>query len=461
VRIRLPTHPFVAAALAVLALAGSAPAQAQVPRFLAALAPCTNGLTGNWRCATVRVYLDRAKQRGHVDLGLAFLHSPGPARPAIVGLAGGPGLPALSSAGFFANKMAPGLATHDLLVFDQRGTGVSDRLNCPEIESNSSWTAQQVRACAAQLGPDRGLYSSRQTAADIEDVRRLLGIPVLTLFGISYGTKTATDYARLYPSHVEALILDSVVSKDTDPFYRYSARSIVRILRDECGAVKCGYDPAVDIQALIRRQHHGYVGFADGSSVSEAQLLDLFMNNKRGLPQIPGLIHRALRGDPRGLVNDVSSYIPDLRAGTAGRQSRTLYLATTCDDSVLPWSVHDLRARRLAETGAWLVGAGSTFAPFTASLGWQYGVGSLCAPWPSAGGFPALPALPDVPALLLEGADDALTPVEEAQSVAAELPRAQLMVMAATTHVVLEQDPQCINTAVARFFSGVPVGASC
>ena len=50
--------------------------------------------------------------------------------------------------------------------------------------------------------------------ADMEAIRRAVGAPKLTLFGISYGTELALAYARAYPSRVERMILDSTVDPD-------------------------------------------------------------------------------------------------------------------------------------------------------------------------------------------------------------------------------------------------------
>ena len=46
---------------------------------------------------------------------------------------------------------------------------------------------------------------------DIEAIRQALGYEKLVLYGTSYGTKVALEYAERYPEHVEALVLDSVV----------------------------------------------------------------------------------------------------------------------------------------------------------------------------------------------------------------------------------------------------------
>ena len=42
-------------------------------------------------------------------------------------------------------------------------------------------------------------------------MRHAAGYEKLVLYGTSYGTKVALEYAERYPQHVEALVLDSVV----------------------------------------------------------------------------------------------------------------------------------------------------------------------------------------------------------------------------------------------------------
>ena len=52
------------------------------------------------------------------------------------------------------------------------------------------------------------------------------------LFGVSYGTKVAEDYAAAYPQNVEALVLDSVVLPEgPDPFQRSTLTTAPRVLQ--------------------------------------------------------------------------------------------------------------------------------------------------------------------------------------------------------------------------------------
>ena len=117
---------------------------------------------------------------------------------------------------FIAKAIAPALATRDLLVFDQRGTGESDPLSCPALAvrtkpnrptRSASWSnaarCSSDRRAAATRPRNRWKTSRRSAQAG--------GYEKLVLYGTSYGTKVALEYAERYPQHVEALVLDSVV----------------------------------------------------------------------------------------------------------------------------------------------------------------------------------------------------------------------------------------------------------
>ena len=67
----------------------------------------------------------------------------------------------------------------------------------------SETSMRPMKACASAIGPRRRFYTTWDSAQDIEAVRRALGIGKITLIGVSYGTKLAETYARLYPSSVD------------------------------------------------------------------------------------------------------------------------------------------------------------------------------------------------------------------------------------------------------------------
>src|SRR5262249_39054426 len=134
-------------------------------------------------------------------------------------------------------------------------------ISCPALQQQVGSsdlavpTPPAVRACAASLGPRRAFYSTRDTVADLDALRRALGAKTWTVDGVSYGTFVAERYALAHPSAVKALVLDSVVPH-ADPkgdvsLYVAGLRATARVLRDACGA--CGFDPARDIAQLVRK----------------------------------------------------------------------------------------------------------------------------------------------------------------------------------------------------------------
>jgi pimeloyl-ACP methyl ester carboxylesterase len=134
-------------------------------------------------------------------------------------LAGGPGeagsevLPVLNTA---MRRVRP---TRDIVFIDQRGTGLSGKLECkPGLDEDSSLSDDQVDAalvrCIQASKAPFAAYTTANAARDIEQVRRALGYGKINLWGGSYGTRLGQAYARAYPANVRTLILDAVAAPD-------------------------------------------------------------------------------------------------------------------------------------------------------------------------------------------------------------------------------------------------------
>ena len=155
-------------------------------------------------------------------------------------LAGGPGQPATGAYNDRSDdpygefrKLTP---RNDVVAFDGRGTGRSGLLRCPELErANLIDAGTAAAACAQRLGPKRGFYRTSDSVDDIEAVRAALGVDKLTLIGVSYGTFVAQAYAARYPTHVERVLLDSVLDvSGWDPFYLDIFGAVPRVLEAVC-----------------------------------------------------------------------------------------------------------------------------------------------------------------------------------------------------------------------------------
>src|SRR6266545_5155560 len=132
------------AAVIVLALAPSAHAAI-------AYTPCS---PAGFQCGQLAVPLDRTGVvPGTVTLSAKrAVASSNPTATAVVALAGGPGQAAVPVSTEFASILSPALATRDLLVYDQRGTGSSGRLTCPAFERSVTSIVDATAACANELG---------------------------------------------------------------------------------------------------------------------------------------------------------------------------------------------------------------------------------------------------------------------------------------------------------------------
>ncbi len=435
--------------------------------------------------------LDRA---GHVPGTIALqlerrLAGATPSRSAVVALAGGPGQAADGLGEFIAKAIAPALETRDLLVFDQRGTGESDPISCPALTSAGQIEGAQTGGelasrCAQQLGPARGGFTTRESVADIEAIRQAAGYEKLVLYGTSYGTKVALEYAEQYPQHVEALVLDSVVPREgPEPFAVTTFQAIGGVLKELCASGACvgiTANPLADVTRLAaqlrKRALAGSVfdgsGHRRAVTLNESGLLGVIEAgdlNPALRALLPAAVVSALRRDPdpllrlellsEGLIPNVPNNRPPPEQSSQSIDE-ALFLDTSCEEIPFPWQRSASPQTRLNEAlGALRSLPGGDFGPFDASTALSASLVPVCAGWPATAPAPPAPGgLPDVPTLILSGAQDLRTPTAYAQRVAAQIPGAQLLVVPFVGHSVLGSDfSGCAERAVAAFFAGAAV----
>jgi pimeloyl-ACP methyl ester carboxylesterase len=109
----------------------------------------------------------------------------------------------------------------DIVVIDQRGTGMSQRLDC-ELPDEFATTRfdrgllqRYTRECLRRLPGDPRFYTTSVAVRDLDEIRSALGYAQINLYGISYGTRVAQHYLRRYPNRVRTAILDGVVPVET------------------------------------------------------------------------------------------------------------------------------------------------------------------------------------------------------------------------------------------------------
>ena len=177
-------------------------------------------------CAKFPVPENRADPHSRkIGLKVAIVKSDAtvPAKDMVVYLAGGPGQSATETYPQIAAAFEPLLKHHDVLVLDQRGTGKSHPLACPEADRaqkgqddlpfDAARASADVKQCLAEVEKtaDPRYYTTTDAVADLEAVRQALGAPQFDLVGISYGTRMAQQYATAHPDAVRSIVLDSAV----------------------------------------------------------------------------------------------------------------------------------------------------------------------------------------------------------------------------------------------------------
>lgn len=184
-------------------------------------------------CGYLRVPEDRSKPAGKtIELYVMVIKSQAatPAAEPLILLNGGPGAPGQPVVTLLVQD---GLGyiwgmERDVIYFDQRGTNFSKpALYCPEIEGSQTLTmtllaasgaitanrTQNLQACYQRLrdeGIDLVAYNLFESAADVNDLRRVFGYEQVNLYGLSYGSLLAMTVAQQYPQTVHSLVLDSI-----------------------------------------------------------------------------------------------------------------------------------------------------------------------------------------------------------------------------------------------------------
>lgn len=221
---RLLTH-LALCALAWLCCAHSAAANSSELN----LAPCQiEGSNGQAAadCGRLEQPLNFEDPNGEqISLFVAVIrsHAPNPSGDAVTIINGGPGASSTELYADLAGVFGGLLRDRDIVVIDQRGTGQSTPLECPELEavtsSNLAPSLEQMRKelqgftqqCLAALPADPRFFTTSAAVRDLEAVRKALGYSQLNLYGVSYGTRVAQHYARRYPAQTRALIIDGVL----------------------------------------------------------------------------------------------------------------------------------------------------------------------------------------------------------------------------------------------------------
>jgi pimeloyl-ACP methyl ester carboxylesterase len=468
------------------------------------------------QCATLDVPFDRADPAlGSIALAVQRVPASAPRVGVIVLLAGGPGQPALPP---FEALLAPlahetALRGFELVAFDQRGTGQSQGLQCPEMGGSlKGGLASYIGACGAALGPTRAFYTSQESVEDLDTLRQTLDGTPLSLFAVSYGTRVAGMYAREHPQGLARMVLDSATPlPEADPLDTQRLRALPRVLDEGiCGASACrsfSSNVYADLTRVVAALHrhlmrariydaHGRLRPASVTGAGVLQLLDGLDLSQGARELAPAAIAAAAHGDAAPLARLTHALqagppgsgfasptartappVPVLPTAPLGEDSFAaeaplsdsaisiaLYAATYCAENELPWSSDSPPSGRAATLRGWLASlpAGTT-APFAPATVAASSAISVCADWPAGPPAPPTPTgVASTPTLILSGEDDLRTPYEQALAIAARYSDARLLRVPDVGHSTVSEDRTgCARKAMIEFLATGQAPASC
>ena len=372
------------------------------------LAPCTvPGSTETVRCGTLSVPEDPGRPDArHIPLRLVVVPAlqPDPAQAPLYDLAGGPGLAASDAAVFYLTDGAVLRQHRDIVLVDQRGTGGSAALACPELEgTGSDYPDEAVRACRTQLvatGADLARYTTAESLADLEAVRAALGHERVDLFGMSYGTRLALAWIDAEPAAIRSAVLVGTVPDDARvPLFHalHAQQTLDQVLADCEGDAACHADhPDLRAQwaAVLARPDF------DGTAREALRTRLIGVSGQRALPMQIAAMATA------------GSALP-ASAGGGPPLALGLYLSVTCAEDTAWIRTEDIPAA----TEATFLGDWRIQRQRAACEHWDVPRRELAYARDDS----------DVPVLFIAGGRDYVTPVGWARRVAERFPNGRIV----------------------------------
>ena len=454
----------VAALLVASALWG--PAAASTSDAMLKLTPCRlahpQGLGSvEARCGTLEVAEEPARPAGRrVGLSIAVLpaiSARAKADPLFL-LAGGPGQGAREAFVPLLGALGGVRRNRDLVLVDQRGTGGSNRLDCTlpletlEFDTSREQIERLSRECLQALPGDPRFYTTSVAVTDLEAVRLALGYPRINLYGASYGTRVAQHYTRRYPQHTRSLVLDGVVPPGLvlGPAIAIDADRALRALFERCAAepaCRVRY-PALEadfasLQQRLNRQA-AKVSLPDPVSgelaAFELTAGHLLMVTRMSIYSdlaaavFPLLVDQAAHHDN---FTPLAARARLIEAEMTGAMAMGMHNAVACSEDVPFMDTSQVALEALDDTflGRHMV----------------EGLQALCAPWPRGHVDSDLqqPLRSKVPALLLSGELDPVTPPDYGAAAATGFSDAMHLVFRGQGHIQLVQ--RCGQSLLQRF----------
>lgn len=388
--------------------------------------------------------------------------------PVVFVSSGGPGGSSLDALAAYVNSAY--LQERDFIFVEQRGNKYAEpALECPEVQmatfanfstvdSRDAEIAREVdaaRACRDRLlaqGIDLTAYNSAESAADLEDLRQLLGYEEWNLVGASYSARLVLTTMRLYPDGIRSVVLDSVYAPEVNAYEQRVptlARALETLFANCAADVECGTaHPELEVHfyAVIERMNHEPLAVEVSHPITEEPVTlqltgdDLVMGIFNALYQrntirfLPFIIEELYRGN-----TDVIEPVAQEGFKNIFSRAQGIYYSAECREE-FPFNDPEMQ-KELASQYPTLVNFMPSISEPDICAMWGAGVADR-----SENQF----VVSDIPALVLAGEYDPVTSPLFTQAAANNLSNSYFYQLPYFGHAVQDQS-NCANQLAASF----------
>ncbi|NML22029.1 alpha/beta hydrolase [Pseudoflavitalea sp. G-6-1-2] len=405
------------------------------------------------RCGYLVVPENREKPNGkQIKIAFLFVRKPtaDPVRNVTLMSTGGPGYSTINN--FKHIPANSGFTKYGgFIFFDQRGTKNSiPCLDCEEVTPAilraykehlpiDSMRIDALTKCRKRLvakGIDLSSYNTKESAADINDLRIALGLDSLTLVGMSYSGGLMMTVAKNHPEAVKMLILNSPLPQNTN--YEEHGLNTMNTALDKVFS-NCEIDSvASSAYNGLREKFHRYFSDITGKEFSmkyqhandagftvhysKQELLDAIINrlDARQVKDLPAVMLQIINGNHQRYVQET---IDELYEGDRGL-SYGMRLSVYC-------------AGQIAYSNRALVKQQSRVLPWFAGYAFNNVDHPICDCWkvkPEAASA-KLPLISQIPALIVAGEIDPMCPPFYNRLIQQTMPNAQSLIFRNRGHV--------------------------
>lgn len=376
---------------------------------------------------------------------------------------GGPGGSSIDMANEIHTFFADVRKNRDLVFVDQRGTGKSNPLACEQIKPEELTLPEAAQTekylslmknCAEKYRNNSAFYTTNYAVQDLDAVRAALGYSKINLWGGSYGTRVTLEYARRFPQQARTIVLDGVapVNIALPKYFSRDAMAALSAVSNECLAqADCAaeYGDIVQKAELVLQRLKSLQEKGETLSVSYEHPRNQLTETLKLTPRtFSSLIFMSLYS------RDLTVLLPRAISNAEKEDYRLLaaVFALSGEQSELMNITEGMRYSVICNED-WPLVSQTDIDQSKPFLGYSFvkEIQPVCALWPKTG-LPAdywQPIKSDVPALLLSGKHDPVTPEAWAKEVAAHLPNATLLSAAGGNHSISSEG--CVPQLIAQF----------